>query len=99
MEAIDNLTVEEKLRLLSGRDMWSTSDANGKVRSLRLADGPLGLVKDDENGVRIKTTAMPSMVVVANSWNRELAYLAGRVVADECVEHGVDVLLAPWRQY
>lgn len=95
MEVLEKFTLEEKLCMLAGCDMWSTSEANGKIKSLRLADGPLGLVKDDENGIRIKTTAMPSTVVVANSWDRKMAYLEGRVIADECVAHNVDVLLAP----
>ena len=28
--------------------MWSTHSLDGKIDSLRLADGPLGLIKDDE---------------------------------------------------
>ena len=39
-----------------------------------------------------KATAMPNIVVVANSWDRELAYLDGATIADDCIEKGADVL-------
>ncbi len=82
---IKKVNVSEKIKLLIGYDMWSTDTLDGKVESLRLADGPLGLIKDDDNGERIKTTAMPSTVVTANTWNNSLAYLQGETITDECI--------------
>jgi beta-glucosidase len=38
---------------------------------------------------------MPSSVVVANTWDTKLSYLVGATIADECIEQGIDVLLAP----
>ncbi len=94
-----DLTIDEKIRLLVGKDGWSLNDLDGKLPSIRMSDGPNGLryVKTDENGNSsiAYSTAMPNVSNLANTWDRELSYLMGKTIADECVEHGVDVLLAP----
>ena len=101
---VKNLTPKEKTALLMGKNTWQTYDADGKLPSLYLCDGPSGLrkvaEKRDENGkyigsYTIPATAMPSLSSVSYTWSRELARLDGAIIADECVEHGADVLLAP----
>ena len=101
---IKSLTLEEKLRLLTGEDFWRLYNANGKVPRFFMADGPNGLRKINEDtdfvgsGVEsntVKATAMPSLSTVANTWDTELAYLDSATIADECIENKVDVLLAP----
>lgn len=93
---IKNLTLEEKMKLLAGRNRWQLETANGKLPSIFLSDGPHGLrMWDMEKNEVKKATAMPNIVVVANSWDRELAYLDGETIADDCIENGADVLLAP----
>lgn len=93
---LQDLTLEEKLTILTGKDYWRTSDLNGKVYSLSLADGPNGVrMIDEETEKTKKATAMPNVSVLANSWSKEMAYLTGATIADECVELGADVLLAP----
>ena len=42
---INDLTLEEKLLLLTGKNAWQTSDLNGKIPSISVADGPSGLRK------------------------------------------------------
>lgn len=42
-----------------------------------------------------RATAMPTLSSIANSWSKDMAYLDGKIIADECVEAGVDILLAP----
>ena len=93
---IKNLTLEEKMQLLCGKNMWQTTNANGKLPELFLADGPHGLrMMDIETGTTKKATAMPNLHLLANSWDVELAYLDGETIADDCIENGADVLLAP----
>ena len=92
---IKNLTLEEKLKLLCGADSWHNYDGNGKLPVLHLSDGPHGLRKIDENGETVKATAMPNISTIANSWSKEMAWLDGETIADECLENDVDVLLAP----
>ena len=96
MTDIKSLTLEEKLRLLCGMDFWRTSDANGKLRSLFLSDGPNGLRKAADNGdTTIPATAMPNISVIANSWDKDSSRSSGETIADECLENNADVLLAP----
>ncbi len=89
------LTPEEKLHLLTGKDKWSTYEANGKLPSVFMSDGPHGLRTMGEDGHTKKATAMPNLSAVANSWDEELAYLDGSTIADDCIESNVDILLAP----
>ncbi len=93
---IKNLTLEEKINYLTGKDTWRTENCNGKVKEVFVADGPSGLRKvSDNHGGTVKATAMPTLSVVSNTWNRELAKLDGSTIADDCIDNDVDVLLAP----
>ena len=93
---IKNLTLEEKIKLLTGNPDNTTYNANGKLKALRLHDGPNGPRRyDNVKGETLKSTCMPSFVTLANSWNLDLAYLDGITQADECIEQEIDVLLAP----
>lgn len=95
---IKSLTLDEKLQLLTGRDNWRLSNANGKLPDVFLSDGPNGLRMHDMNDphhATKKATAMPNISLIANSWNEEIAFLDGATIADECIENGADVLLAP----
>ncbi len=87
---VNDFTVEEKLKLLSGYDGWRLYMAEGKLPEVRLCDGPSGL-RDEQQ----KATAMPTISVLANTWSREMARLDGATIADDCVEKGATVLLAP----
>ena len=92
---LKDLSIDEKILLLTGKNHWSTHDLGGKLTSVFMADGPHGLRKQDETGKTIRVTAMPNISVLANTWNKELAYLDGATIADDCIEHDVDILLAP----
>ena len=67
---VKDLTLDEKLTLLCGKDNWSTETCGGKVAEIRVSDGPHGLrfVTSVESGREITAdaTAMPSLSVVAN---------------------------------
>ena len=76
------LTTEEKLRLLTGVNMWKTHDANGKVKSLYLSDGPHGVRAVDER----LHTAYPSLSFVGCSFDRKTAEFMGRSIADDAIE-------------
>lgn len=95
--SVKDLTLDEKLRLLTGKDYWHLETANGKLPKIRLADGPHGLrVRDKTDESRfVPVTAFPCLSVLANTWDLELAYLQGNTIADDCIENGADVLLAP----
>lgn len=93
---LNDLSIDEKLLLLTGKDYWSTHSFDGKLSSVFFADGPNGLRTRDKETKNLKNaTAMPNISALANTWNKELAYLTGSTIADECIESDVDVLLAP----
>ena len=93
------LTAEEKIRLLSGKDLWHTDDLDGKIPYITMSDGPVGLrtERTDENGNRITIPAVayPSVQVLSNTWNPEIAVKTGECLADDCRDRGVELLLAP----
>ncbi len=100
---MQNLTVDEKMRLLAGKNGWQTEDLDGKICSVVVADGPVGVRKTpvnnwDENTFQLKdlpAVAYPSFEVLSQTWNPELACEMGECLADDCMEKGVDVLLGP----
>ena len=100
MISFQKLTMQEKLRLICGDGVWNTSDLDGKLPRLLLCNGPVGLRKvcrDEETGQEFsqRSTAYPSVQVLANTWSRECARKMGTALADDCLEAGVDIVLAP----
>ena len=91
---INDLTVEEKLRLLTGKDMWHTYGANGKLKELFMCDGPCGVRTLYADGTE-KGVSFPSSCNMGNSWSEEALRLEGELIADDCIMKGTDVLLAP----
>lgn len=96
---VQNLTTEEKLRLICGKGFWNTEDLDGKLPTVTVSDGPLGLRKvvKDETGAEHDrpSLAYPSAQSLANTWSRECAKEMGACLADDCLENQVDILLAP----
>lgn len=94
---IDTMTVEEKLRLICAKDFWHTVDFNGKIPYITVSDGPLGLRRASGESWEghVPGIAYPSMNVVGNSWNRDVAKKMGESIADDCLDANVDILLGP----
>ena len=93
-KVFSNLSLTEKLKLLTGKDFWHTEDLNGKVASITFSDGPHGLRKC-EGEKELEAVSFPTLSSLGNTWNKDLAYLEGRLIASACVENGVDVILGP----
>ncbi|MFT4030162.1 MAG: glycoside hydrolase family 3 N-terminal domain-containing protein [Protaetiibacter sp.] len=104
-ELLSELTAEEKTLLVQGRDAWYTNAIERfGIRSLTVTDGPHGVrlvsdIGDAGGGFDISdnaaSTAFPTSVTVAASWDPELARRMGEAIAEECRAAGVDVLLGP----
>ncbi|MCQ2799275.1 MAG: glycoside hydrolase family 3 C-terminal domain-containing protein [Bacilli bacterium] len=99
---IDQLTIEEKVSLLSGKDFWQTQDLKKiDLPSAFLSDGPTGLRKQaaaaDNLGLNpsVPATCFPSSATTANTWNPELGYLMGQTIGEEAAAHQVSILLGP----
>ncbi len=99
MKTIKDLTVQEKLRLICGKGRWYTEDFGGKLPHITVSDGPVGLrtERETEDGKTetIPAVAYPAIQLLANTWSTECARQMGECLADDCIERGVDILLAP----
>ena len=95
---ITALTLDEKLRLLTGKNGWEFMYYPDKIDKLVMSDGPCGLRKVEHNeGTKefsYPATSMPAPSVLANGWNKETVKKVAQGIADDCIEQGVDVLLA-----
>lgn len=91
---VNDLTLEEKLNLLTGKDMWHTYGANGKLKELFMCDGPCGVRTLYADGTE-KGVSFPCSCNMGNTWNEELIRWEGELIADDCIMKGTDILLAP----
>lgn len=101
-ELIEQLTLEEKAALCSGKDFWHL---NGVERlglgSIMVSDGPHGLRK--HNDKKSKTDLMDSVPAIcfptasatACSWDEDLLFEMGQALGDECRAEKISVLLGP----
>jgi beta-glucosidase len=93
--AIADLTLEEKVRLLTGRDFWSTWPIERiGLRSMVVSDGPAG-VRGDVWDERSPSVNLPSASALSASWDVGLARRYGAVAATEARRKGVDIVLGP----
>ena len=98
---IDNLTVEQKAKLVHGNGSWHTADGLG-LPVIMMTDGPHGLRKQDDLNEKIanindsaKATCFPTACAVASSWNVQNARLIGQEIAKQAISQGVSVVLGP----
>ena len=93
---MQQLTIEEKLRLICGKDAWSTCDFNGKLPFVKVTDASMGvrMGKEDGNGDK-PSISYPSSQLLANTWDLETVRAYAECVADDCLDYGADILLGP----
>lgn len=92
---LSRLTVAEKLRLVVGSGMWTTTALPSiGLREIVMSDGPAGVRGTKEDGAET-AAAFPAPSALAATWDVELAARVGEAFAAEAQRHGVDVVLAP----
>lgn len=97
----DKLTVKEEALLFGGRDKWCTYSIPEKdIPSIRTSDGPNGLrieITDNELGFgqAKPATALPAASLMACSFDQKLIYQYGTILAEECMQEGIDIILGP----
>jgi beta-glucosidase len=93
--ALARLSLEAKVRLLSGQDLW-TLPALPEIglASIVMSDGPIG-VRGTTWSAEDPSIALPSPTALAATWDTALAREAGRLLGQEARRKGVHVLLAP----
>jgi beta-glucosidase len=96
---VSQLSLKEKLILLSGASTWSLSDALERfgLPAIRVSDGPHGLRKtlSDLSIESLPATCFPTAMAMASSWNPDLIQGVGKALAIEARHHNVSVVLGP----
>ena len=89
-DLLGRMTLEEKISIVSGKAGDATRDIERLgIPSLRVTDGPHGV------GWGVKSTAFPTAVSMASSWNPDLVEAVGVALGDETRAFGRHVLLGP----
>jgi beta-glucosidase len=89
------LTLEEKVQLLTGRDFWTTWPIEKiGLRRLLVSDGPSG-VRGEVWDERSPSLNFPSGTALSSSWDTGIAARYGAASAVEARRKGVDVVLGP----
>ncbi|KAH7019368.1 glycoside hydrolase superfamily [Ilyonectria destructans] len=92
---LSQLTLKEKTRLLSGKDIWHTqSIPRLNVPSIRTSEGPNGV-----RGTRffngVPAACFPCGTAFGATWDTKLMKKAGSLMADEARAKGVHMILSP----
>lgn len=98
IKSVRDLTIEEKLRLICGKDCWHTCDFGGKLPYIRVTDASMGVRMPVDSGSwdgDKPSVAYPSLQMLANTWNLETVREYAACVADDCLDAGADILLGP----
>ncbi len=92
---VASLTLEEKVRLLTGEDAWSAYALPSiGLRKLVVSDGPTG-VRGAEWDERDPSLSLPSATCLASTWDRTALRTIGQLSAMEGRRKGIDVVLGP----
>lgn len=99
-QLIARLSLEDKARLVSGRDIWSTHPIEEyDIPPMYVADGPHGLRKMASNNATLQSsvpaTCFPTASALGATWNPDLIYQVGAAIGRECQANGVQILLGP----
>jgi beta-glucosidase len=92
---VGRLSVEQKVRLLTGAGFWALYDEpDAGLRAMVVSDGPAG-VRGQTWDERDSSANVPSATALAATWDPGRIEAIGALLAREARRKGVDVLLAP----
>ena len=93
-QIINELSLEEKVLLLSGFNSWYTNKIEDKnVPSIKMSDGPNGVRGDSTSGK--SSACFPCAISLGSSWDLDLIKEIGIALGEEAKAKDVDVLLGP----
>ncbi|TQS31910.1 hypothetical protein Golomagni_07793 [Golovinomyces magnicellulatus] len=92
---ISQLTIDEKISMLAGKNTWETTDVPRlSIPSLKLSDGPNG-ARGGEFYDGTTAACFPSCVSLAATFNRDLSRRVGIALGQEAQTKGAYALLGP----
>jgi beta-glucosidase len=101
-EVVASLSLEDKVRLLSGRGFWALEPVPEQgIASIVVADGPHGLrcqaAASDHLGIAAAApaTCFPTAATLGSTWDTELVEAVGDAIGAEARSLGVSVVLGP----
>lgn len=95
---LSQMTLQEKVSLFSGKDLWRTVPVERLgIPSIVMTDGPHGVRASDEGTGRIvgPATSYPTGISMGASWDPDLVAEVGAALGEETREMGCDILLGP----
>lgn len=93
---IKQMTLEEKISLLCGsvkESMHTEGCERLGVSEQILCDGPLGVRMEGQP--EQDCTCFPCGSAIAATWNKELIEKMGEGIGEDCIHHGMDMILGP----
>ncbi|MEB3370047.1 beta-glucosidase family protein [Saccharopolyspora mangrovi] len=94
-DLVGKLGLEDKVRLLTGRDFWTTWPIEEiGLRRMIVSDGPSG-VRGEVWDERSPSLNLPSATSLSSTWDTSIAARYGAIAAVEARRKGVDVVLGP----
>lgn len=95
-DVIKHLSFDDKLRLTGGwKQMHYPSIPQLGIPPVYFSDASQGIHLKQICIVPEKSTAFPSAMALAATWNPQIAYNYARALSEECQAWGVNVLLGP----
>ncbi len=96
-ELVARMSFDEKMEFIRGNRFSTRPIPQHNLPEIRMRDASMGLrlLKTDVEEGHDLTTAFPSSVALAATWNPERAAATGRAIAEEYRACGVPVLLGP----
>ncbi|KAL3488710.1 glycoside hydrolase superfamily [Aspergillus germanicus] len=92
---LPQLTLEEKVKLLAGADMWRTNAIpRVGIPQMKTSDGPVG-VRGGQFTDGVTAASLPSGVSLASTWDPTLIDEMSTILITECRSKSIDVLLGP----
>lgn len=93
-DLVAGLTLDEKVRLLSGHDTWRTAAIERiGLGAVKTTDGPNGARGDSTSGAT--AICLPASIGLGASFDRSLVAEVGALLGRETARKGAHVLLAP----
>lgn len=99
---LDELTLEQKAKLVSGQDFWYTAKVdNDNIKQIMVSDGPSGLRKQADKGDAlglngsVQAVSFPGASLMASSFNENTLFNLGKKLGLAANAEHIGVLLGP----